>query len=150
MMDPGELHKWSRHWDLLLWTVTGILLAASAGLLVGYFTAPSKVLGIVGSALLLMSIFLGASFRAQRARVHRRMTSEERELLRSPFPYVQWHVQVVGHICLFAAWLYLLLKHFPELQFYWVLYAVVAAVWLGSFALVASFPGEVGVESGEA
>jgi len=150
MMDPQELHRWSRHWDLLLWTVAGILLAASSALLVGYFSAPSKVLGFVGSALLLLSIFLGAGFRAMRARVHRRMSREERDLLRAPLPHAQWPVQIVAHISLFAAWLYLLLKHYPEQQVLWVFYAVVAAAWFGYFGMTAAFAGGEGGEGGDA
>lgn len=125
-----ELHSWSRHYDTLLWTVTGIFSGANSGLLLYAYDSKSDVLGvyILGIILTFITVYFARSFRANRESVHDLLAAikskEESEeetgerkkalegLVSSP-GYEQWPIFVLFFIILNTLWIVQGLEIYP-------------------------------------
>jgi hypothetical protein len=79
-MEPSELHAWSRHYDVLLWTVTGILTGGNAGL--GVYAANAEsvhwIIPSMGMILTLLTVYFSASFRSARRFIYDQLPESTR------------------------------------------------------------------------
>jgi len=118
--------EWSRHYDVLLWTVTGLLTTANLGLLAFAFSGYMKdwgsgfliVAAVLGLWLTFCMLFFPASFRERRYMVHesipegymKRHLDPDRSEPRGEKPKLrQWVVLRVNCAILGFVWLCFLL-----------------------------------------
>jgi hypothetical protein len=120
-MDNKELHAWSRHYDTMLWTVTGIFSAANSSLILYLYSRqspvwPTYVLGIV---LTLLTVYFAASFRSARQSIHNILPPAERTITRGSPELKQWLVFLAFFSLLLFFWIVLLIQNCPHLAVLW-------------------------------
>lgn len=130
-MDDTMRQEWSRHYDIIQWTVIAIF-TVGVGALFGYSMTSSPTDGwwpeITGVALALLGLFWVAGFRSFRANLHGGIENAElREFLRDPGGkgrrfLTQWNVFVVLFIVIsvvFMSKMYPKLKTCPAQVAFW-------------------------------
>jgi hypothetical protein len=107
-----ELCEWSRHFDSMLWTMSGIFLGALGGL--GIYSVKNYNLWICLAGLLTTTVasFLVASFRAVRRRIHHKMKQELVNLIRTPNGFKQWPAFILLIMLINILWVTLLVIMF--------------------------------------
>ena len=146
-VNSSELHAWSRHYDNLLWTVTGILAGANGGLLVYVHSLqepqkPHWVSYVLGVSLSMLGVFFASSFRSARKHVHDQMEDGEKLVARgSPlWLFRQWWVFVIFWLFCLVAWYSLLIVEHVEYLIAWLILLVVCAVIVVLLAWFAEYP----------
>ncbi len=126
-MDQKDLQEWSRHFDILLWTMTALVAAGAAGLLVYSNENPDPYLCLGGIFVTNVGVYLTASFRGLRRKVHIHLDDEIIKVIR-PSKLRQWPILLLAVAVLLAAWVGLLCKIEPNRALIWVLIGVLAFV----------------------
>jgi hypothetical protein len=87
-----HLQEWSRHFDSILWTMSGIVFGILGGLGVFSIKYFNVWICLGGLIITTMASYLIASFRAVRRQIHNRMNNmnpEIVELIRTPRGFKQ-------------------------------------------------------------
>ncbi len=102
----NQVNEWSRHYDTLSWTVTGILCSANVGLLVYVWNNanPSWVFFPLGILLSSYSVFFAASFRSIRRRLFELPDEDDRKFAVGSHLLKQWPVFVWAFRTLIILW----------------------------------------------
>ncbi len=143
-MNTSELHAWSRHYDVLLWTVTGILTGGNAGLAVYALNAESIpwIVPSVGMIVTLLTVYFAASFRSARRFIHRQLPKDEQAIVRGSPTMKQWGPAVAFLLLVHVLWVTVLWTRFPTHRFLWsVLGIAVAALILWTAWVADRRPG---------
>lgn len=120
--------EWARHYDNLLWTVTGILLAADGALLV-HCLGPGNfkiALGLGGLFLTLLAMYFAASFRELRHCVGDMLESNLSSILSERRKLYQWPLFVTLFSILTVSWIALLFVNAPNFRTCWTLFGIAA------------------------
>lgn len=140
-----ELHAWSRHYDNLLWTVTGMLAGANGGLLLYAYsqkTPPHWLYYALGISFTMLAVYFSSSFRSARNIVHGQMSEQGRKVARGSglWLFKQWRVFVVFWLLVLAAWIVLLIQNHLELLEIWIGIGAVCAIIMVLVAYFADYP----------
>jgi len=131
----SQVLEWSRHYDVIQWTITGISFA-STGALFGFCWATEGIpyyVFLFGMALPVLGHIYAASFRNLRRKVHERLNDRRYlELIRANPGYHTWGLAAALHTMLFSGWLALTYDRFPLLR---CLLALLASVGYGILLL---------------
>ena len=120
-MGNEELHEWSRHYDTMLWTVTGIFSMANSSLIVYAYghQSPAWPVYVLGIILTLLTVYFAASFRSARRFLNDKLPKDEKEITRGSPELKQWGV----FFCLFSLfllfWIALLIKNARDFAILW-------------------------------
>ncbi len=118
--DPHQLHEWSRHFDSLLWTMSGIFLAA-IGVLAVYSLDHFNLWVCLGGLILTgTTAYMIASFRALRRRIHEHMDPVSVQFLRGPRGLKQWPAVLVILGLFVVLWISLLIDKVPSMAWLWI------------------------------
>lgn len=116
-MSSDRADDYARHWDNLLWTVTGILVAVDGALLVYMSDQAGQNfdpwIGFSGLGLAVAAVYFAASFRELRQRVT--TDPEVKAIIGEGRRFFQWPVFVLMFLWLEVNWIRLLLENRPEL-----------------------------------
>lgn len=117
-----HLQEWSRHFDSILWTMSGIVFGILGGL--GVYSIDHFNVWVCLAGLIITSIasYLIASFRAVRRQIHDRMknmNSEIVELIRTPKGFKQWPVVILFITLITILWITLLIIKIPYYLWLW-------------------------------
>ncbi|MEJ2745660.1 MAG: hypothetical protein P8123_08275 [bacterium] len=106
--------EWSRHYDVIQWTVTTIIMTVVGGLLVYQWDSShySLELAVLGLGLTWLNMYYAASLRGMRHKLHEAIKDQgirTHLMARNPLP--QWIVFTLTQGIIAALWLYLMEKH---------------------------------------
>ncbi len=140
-----QIHTWSRHYDTLQWTATGLLLAAAAALAFKVLVpekepADVKTICWLGLLLTAFSCYAVLSFRSLRKQVHAGLPENHLRLVRNRSWLPQWLVNYGIHLAGLGFWFGQLIKNYGQsgcawqllMTFYWF---GVAAFLVGLWAI---------------
>ena len=117
--DLHEWSEWSRHYDSLLWQVTGLFAAGIGGLLAYSFSRYHDAIAVAGLILTCLPVYFAASFRESRDRVNKQLGSEIRQVLFEGRRLRQWPWYVSVFVILEGLWAYLLVTNSPDYRCLW-------------------------------
>lgn len=126
-MDQKDLQEWSRHFDILLWTMTAFVAAGVIGLLVYSTEHPDLYLCLGGIFVTTIGVYLTASFRGLRRKVHVHLDDEIIKVIR-PSKLRQWPILLLSVAVMLAAWIGLLCQIEPDQAIIWILIGALAFV----------------------
>lgn len=141
-MNDSELHAWSRHYDTLVWTVTGIFAGADGGLLLYAFSIekPAWIVYVIGISLTVLAVYFVSSFRSARRMIHDKMKHEDSEIARGAPFLKQWRIFVLFWVVILCFWFYLLIyNHILQFVLWYILGFIILLFMLG-FAYWADHP----------
>jgi magnesium-transporting ATPase (P-type) len=139
-----ERHAWSRHYDNLLWTVTGIFAGANGGLIIYVYSGVDRpwIVYVAGIVFTILPVFFAASFRSARKTIHNDMDEDERMLARgsSVLIFKQWWIFVAFWLAVLYAWYYKITDQHPIYNKLWGWLFAGCAITILSLAVLSYLP----------
>lgn len=124
-MNNNELQEWSRHFDILLWSMIAFVTAGIVGLLLYSSEHPDLWLCLSGIVATNIGVYLVASFRALRRKINTQLDPEIVEIIR-PIKLRQWPILLLVVLLVLVAWIKLLNDIKPDWIYYWVITGIIA------------------------
>ena len=115
------LSELSRHYDTTQWTVFSLWVAVIGGFFLYTEEHFNEWYVGLGLSLTIIAMYLSASFRAVRRKVHEKMSKDYKELHQSLTMFKQWKLILVLYILLGVSWIRLLWLHYPSYKIVWLL-----------------------------
>jgi hypothetical protein len=123
-MNVNELQQWSRHVDLIMWTVVTLLTGGNGALYIYCFKNFHPWLCALGVILTILMAYFVASFRSHRRTIHAKLRILDQEAYNvacNPSKLKQWYAILVV-LALFAfSWFHLMDAHYSDLRWLWIL-----------------------------
>lgn len=140
-MNDFELHAWSRHYDTLVWTVTGIFAGADGGLLLYAFSTekPAWIVCVIGISLTVLAVYFIASFRSARRIVHSKMKDEDIQIARGAPFLKQWRIFVLFWVAMLCFWFGLLIYNYTLRFFLWLVLGFIILLFMLISAYLADY-----------
>lgn len=129
--DQEQLNEWSRHFESISWTMSGILFGAIGALGIYLIEHFNFWLCLSGLLITLIVSFLIASFRATRKQIHASLNPNVVNLILTPKGFKQWPVYLLLLFLINTLWVVLLIVNKSKLTLLWILLGFISMFFAG-------------------